>query len=67
MSGIFGGWDGHCDGGTRNGGHGDRGTTKKKSLSDVVVILFSVSTQITGTGGSAKNGPVFGPKPDFGN
>ena len=57
MSGIFGGWDGHCDSSTRNGGHGNGGTTKKKSQSDVVVIVYCVSTQITGTGGLAKTNP----------
>ena len=35
---LFVVWNGHCDGSARNGGHGVGGTTKKKSLNDVVVI-----------------------------
>ena len=50
-----------------NGGHGVGGATKKKSFDDVVVNLSCVSTQMTGTVGSAKTDPFSAQKPYFGN
>ena len=67
LSNLFDVWDNHHNGGAGNGGHGVGGATKKKSLDDVVVNLSCVSTQITGTVGSAKTDPFSAQKPDFGN
>ena len=62
LNNLFDVWDGHCDGGTGNSGHGVGGATKKKSLDDVVVTLSCVSTQNNRNGWLGKNGSVLGPK-----
>ena len=63
LSNLFDVWDGHRDGGAGNCGHGVGGATKEKSLDDVVLFLSCVSTQKTGTGGSAKTDPFSAQNP----